>query len=57
MKCHFTSFYKISKLRCLTENGFMGLKFKRDVWIRDINAEVSDVNVLFKAMSPMRSSK
>lgn len=35
----------------------MGLKFKRDVWIRDINVGVSDVNVLFKAMRPMRSSK
>lgn len=50
-------FYKTSKLRYLTENGFMGLKFKSDVWIRYINIGVSDVNVLFKTMRPMRSSK
>lgn len=35
----------------------MGLKFKRDVWNRDINLGVPDVNVVFKAMAPMRSSK
>lgn len=35
----------------------MGLKFKRDVWTRKINWGVFDINIVFKAMGPLRSSK
>lgn len=35
----------------------MGLKFKRDVWTGAINLGVFEINMVFKAVEPMRSSK
>ena len=35
----------------------MGLKFKRHVSTEDINSRALDMNMVFKATGPMRSSK